>query len=123
MHAERDQPDSITALWPDGSLALMCISLNSTLRTGLAGSTYRTPIRGILSVIGILRQLRSGQALLWLLAITAHQDVTHVTDRTRSFVSSITNVPPHRRAGPRTVCTPPGARTVNVGPSSNLYSW
>ena len=36
-------------------------------------------------------------------------------------MSSITNVPPHRRANPRTVCTPPGARTVNVGPSGNLY--
>src|ERR1017187_1848114 len=30
-----------------GCVLLRCISLNSTLRTGLAGSTYRTPIRGI----------------------------------------------------------------------------
>jgi hypothetical protein len=34
---------------------LICISLNSILRTGLAGSTYRTPIRGILSAIAILQ--------------------------------------------------------------------
>jgi hypothetical protein len=35
----------------------------------------------------IFQQLRSRQALRpWLLAITAHQDVTHFTDMTRSFV-------------------------------------
>jgi len=29
------------------------------------------------------------------------------------------NIPPHRRAGPTTVCTPPEAKALNVGPSSN----
>jgi len=56
-----------------------------------------------------------GGDALWLLAITARQDVTYFTDRTRSFVSyeyvsfSAKSRSPHP-------CTPPEARVLNVGP-------
>jgi hypothetical protein len=46
------------------------------------------------------------------------QDVTHVTDRMRSFVQGIGH-PASSKSRSHTVCTPLEARALNIGPSGN----